>query len=299
MADQADVEIAMCQLISAALYPSGTASPSVIGALCSIERGWPTEAGVAAAVNAGNVLITVHHRAGYSKDATRYPRGFYTLVQLAPTLTAALSGDTITFGGTVTAGNTVGVLCGGIAYTYVAGAMDTLTTIAVGLAAAIPGATASGAVLTLPAGSEIDANGSALFGNGSPITLAGGNGNSLPAVAVVNGGTSAAETAREQGGFGVDVWAPSPALRDAVFAYLPPAITYNYRMTLADSTVATLTGFQEAGPDDMPSREKMFRRNLLCFYDWPVVYTSANQAVAALIQTLSINSATALDYATV
>ncbi|HQT38369.1 MAG TPA: hypothetical protein PK231_03015 [Acidocella sp.] len=259
MAGQADVETAIVNLVAGALYPNGTGQPSVAGVQCSVARGWPTEAGVNDAVNAGNVLITVHQRAGFSRDATRYSRAAFTVSQIAPTLTATLSGFAVTFGGTVTAGNTVGVLSASVAYTHVATSTDTLSTIASALASTIPGATASGAVLTLPAG------------------------NAAPGVVVVNGGVVGIEVGRQQAGFSVDVWAPSPALRDAIFATLEPAIPYSFRLTLADGSIATLMQFQESGPDDLPSREKMFRRNLLCIYDYPLIYTSTAQAAAAIL----------------
>ncbi len=258
MADQADVETALVAFISTTLYPSGTSSPSVVNALCSVSRGWPTEAGVADAVSQNGVLIAVHQRAGYSRDATRYQR-ISQDTQTAPTLTATMAGFVVTFGGTVTAGNTVGVLSAGIAYIHVAAGTETLSSIASALAAVIPGAAAAGAVLTLP----------------SP--------NALPAVVVVNGGTSSVEVGRQQSGFSIEVWASSPAQRDAVMNYLRPALEYSFRMTLADGTIATLMSFQETGPDDLPSREKMFHRSLMAVFDYPIVYTSTAQAVAAFL----------------
>ncbi len=274
MADQSDVENAIVALIAQALYPNGTAQPSVTGVQCSVARGWPTEAGVNAAVNAGNILVTVHQRSGFSRDATRYSRKAFSLSQNPPTITASLSGFVVTLGGAVTAGNTVGVLSDGVAYTYTATSTDTLDTLASALAATIPGASANAGVLTLP-------------GIGA-----------APSVIVVTPGIVGVEVGRQQAGFQTDVWAPSPALRDVVMSAICPAQMLTYRMTLPDTSTATLMQFDQSGPDDMPSREKMFRRNTMCVYDWPVIYsTPANAAAAMLLNLTPANTPTIQLYA--
>lgn len=268
MADQADVENALASVIADALYPNGTAQASIVGVECSVARGWPTESGVNAAVNAGNVLITVHQRAGFSRDATRYSRNAFVVSQSAPTVTASVSGFVVTIGGTITAGNIVAILADNIAYTYVVLASDTAATIASALAAEIPNATASGSTITLPSSQP------------------------EPQAVVVNGGKIGVEVGRQLAGFQVDVWAPSPALRDSIFATLCPALMFNFRLTLADNSTATLMSFQESGPDDMPSREKMFRRNVLCIFEYPIIYTNAAQAAAAILVNTTANSVT-------
>ncbi len=275
MPGESAVEQAIVNQVAAICYPNGTAAASITGTLINVARGWPTEAAVSAAVQAGSIIIAVHALSGFAKDTTRYTRNDFALFQAAPTLTATLAGNQITFGGTVTAGNTVGVLSQGVAYTYVAAQTDTPSTIASGLASSIPGATASGAVLTLPAGGA------------------------LPAVVVVNGGTSGVEVGRMQQGFAISAWCPSPALRDTLFAALAPGFLLSYRLTLDDGSVATLMQAPISGPDDVPSRQLMFRRDLRVFYDYPILYTSSAQAAAAILLSNAINSGTPLNTATV
>lgn len=275
MADQSDIEQALVERVSAICYPNGTGVASILNTLVNVSRGWPTEAGVNAAVKAGSVLIAVHAEKGYSRDVTRYTRDWHTTAQTAPTVVATLAGNAITLSGTVTPGNTVGVLCQGAAYTYVAQSGDTLASIAAGLAAEISGASAAGAVLTLPAGGA------------------------LPAVTVVSGGTAAIEVGRSQQVFAVSAWCPTPALRDGLFAALSPALRYDYRLALPDGTTATLLGVSGDGPDDVPSRMQMFRRDLRLTYDYPLIYTSAAQAAAALLLSNSPNGLTAVASATV
>ncbi len=275
MADSSDIEAALLSLIPSLVYPNGTAQPSIIGSPITLQRGWATEQQVASAVAANTAIISIFADKAMSRDATRYQRAWFTTSQAAATLTASLSGYAVTFGGTVTAGNTVGVLSNGVAYTHVAISTDTLSTIASGLAASIPGATASGAVLTLPA-SEY-----------------------LPAVVVVNGGTVASEVSRQQQAFRICVWAPEPSIRDSIFTRIPALIANQYRLALPDTTIATWMGQRETGPDDMPARAKMWRRDLLITYDWPVIYSTAAQAVAAMLQNYSINQGTAITFAAV
>ncbi|HQT89144.1 MAG TPA: hypothetical protein PK677_11405 [Acidiphilium sp.] len=299
MADQSAVEQAIVNQVSAVCYPKGIMQPSIIGNLIQVTRGWPTESGVAKAVKEQNVLIAVHALKGYSKDTTRYALDWHVSTQLPPTLTADLVEYEITFGGSVTAGNTVGVLSFGVAYTHVATASDTLSTIASALAAQIPLATASGAVLTLPTALPLTTQ------SGESITVGGALiivplRPALPAVCVVNGGTASVEVGRMQQGFAVSIWAPSPGTRDALMMLLWPAMKYTYRLTLPDGTVATLMQGPGSGPDDVPSREQMFRRDLHLFYDYPIIYSQAVQAAAAILQNYTLNGASPpLDYATV
>lgn len=67
MADQADVETALVQIASAALYPQGTTGPSICGTLCRVYRGWPTPAGLDADLAAGAVNVSVYPVDGGSK----------------------------------------------------------------------------------------------------------------------------------------------------------------------------------------------------------------------------------------
>ncbi|MDR3736039.1 MAG: hypothetical protein P4L10_10950 [Acidobacteriaceae bacterium] len=297
MADSSDIETSLLTLISGVLYPNGTSQPSIVGSTITIQRGWATEQQVASAVSVGSSIVSIFADKAMSRDATRYQRAWFTTTQTAATLTATLSGLVVTLGGTVSAGNVACIITDNVAYTYTALSTDTLATIATALAAEIPGAVATGATVTVGVSLTTDLGAYLTDQNGSPI----GGADTLyqPAAIVVNGGTAASEVSRQQQAFRVCVWAPEPSIRDAIFEKLPALIANSYRLTLPDTSVATWMNQRETGPDDMPARAKMWRRDLLITYDWPVIYTIAAQAVAAVLQNYSINQSTAITYATV
>jgi hypothetical protein len=257
MADSADVEAAIVGVIVSALYPNGTTAASIVSAKISVDRGWPTEADVRTAVGAGTQLIRVHAVSGMSRDAERYLSVWQCGASQTTTLTATLAGHIVTIGGTVTAGEIIAVLSGGIAYTHLALATDTLTTIAASLAASVPGASATGAVLTLPATGA------------------------LQAVDAVSGSTASLEVGRQKQVFSISVWATTPALRDSIFSALMPGVAANFRLTMPDGSVATRMGMQTGGPNDIPSRANVWARDLRVTWDYPIVQSMASPPMAA------------------
>ena len=249
MADSSDVESAIVGVIVSALYPSGTGQPSIVGPIINVARGWPTEADIRNAVGAGTQIIRVYAINGMSRNDMRYFTTWQYAAPAATTLVATLTGSQITFSGTVTAGEIVGVLSAGVGYTYVVQANDTLTTIATGVAAAVPGASSTGAVVTLPA--------------------TGGN----PGSDVATGASAWQEVGRQKQFFTIAGWATTPALRDAIFSALMAAIATSYRLTMPDGTTATQFDLQTSGPNDVPSRADEWARTLRVGWDFAIANT--------------------------
>ena len=247
MADSSDVEQALVNLIGAALYPNGTSQPSIVGTLCTVQRGWPTEADVREAQAAKSVLIRVHAVRGMSREVTRYPREWINKPATTPTLTASVAGNVITFGGTAAAGQYAGVYAGGTPYTYVVLTPDTPSTVAAAFAALIPGSSVSGSALTVPAGAP------------------------LPQAVIAMSGTSQMSVTRQEQVFRTVVWAPTPALRDAVYQAMMPAVALTYRLTMPDTSVATQSALRTTGPDDVPSKAGEWRRDLDATYCYAAV----------------------------
>ncbi len=248
MASGGDVEQALVDAIGAIFYPDGAAEPSVIGAPVIVRRGWPTEDNVRDAVAAGSILIRVHAVSGFARNVTRYLRLWQEVPQSASTLTAALAGNVLTFGGIPALGQFVGVQVFGSAYSYAVSATDTLASIASAIAALIPGASASSATVTLPAGEP------------------------APTETIADSGNASVEVLREAQEFAVPVWAPTPALRDAVFGVMTGALAYAIRWPLPNGETATMRSMSSTGPDDIPSRAKEWRRDLRLSIDYPITY---------------------------
>ncbi len=257
MADSADVEQALAALLSGIFYPNGTAQPSSVVETVTLMRGWPTEAQVASAVANNSALVSIHADKGMSRDSTRY---FWNAEILcgAPTITATISGNTVTLAGAVSVGQALAIQSAGIWYPYLVKSGDTLGTIAAALAGLIPSASATGAVVTLRA--------------------TGGT----PAARIVATGSTTTNVGRQRAMFRISVWTPTPGLRDAIFAQIPAAVTYlGFRLAMPDGSVATQMHQQEAGPDDLPNHADEWRRDLLCDYEFSIAYTSS--AIGAML----------------
>jgi hypothetical protein len=276
MADAADVERALVSTIAGALFtgggyqpgayaasgvtatPPATAqapSPSAAALNVKLYRGWPEAANLDADMKAGNCHVSIYPERGMTRNVSRYfpvtaPLG----PTVPPTITVTVSGGEVTLGGTITAGNVVGVSWGPsalqAAYAYAVQAGDGLASVAAALAT-LSGGTAVGNVLTLP---------SAL--NAKAATMA-------PQSVWT-------ELRRQEQGFRVSVWGPFPDARDELAAAVDVALA-NLRnsagalsrfMTLADGSAAKVL-YGGSFSDDMPSRVRVWRRDLRYMVEFP------------------------------
>ena len=117
MADQSDVEVALVNVVSAALYPTGINDPSVPGPDCRIYRGWPNSAALDADLGAGKINVTVFPAGSPTLTATRYAEHWMGQPP-KPTLTTTVEGTSVTFGGTADVGQIAGILVDGRSYAY-------------------------------------------------------------------------------------------------------------------------------------------------------------------------------------
>jgi hypothetical protein len=218
MADIADVERALVILAGAALglpdaYLPGSLGTAQCGFPVRLFRGWPIakardsnnqEVGLDADLAAGRTQVSVYTQPNSARLTTRYENQYIIIGAPSPTLTATVSGRSVTFGGTASVGQVVGILVGNgvnpTGYAYRLTATDTPSTIAASFAATIPSATSSGAVLTIPSGGDIRAN-------------------------VVADAAANLETRRQEQVFRVVVWAPTPAIRDQIAGALDDGLS--------------------------------------------------------------------------
>ncbi len=106
MPDQADIEQALAALGAEALRDD----PAEV----RVYRGWPRAASLEADLQAGRAHLSVTP-GGAARDATRYPMEWQGVVP-APTLRAAVDGETATFGGVAGPGQVAGLRVDGVAY---------------------------------------------------------------------------------------------------------------------------------------------------------------------------------------
>lgn len=247
MADINDVYNALMNSIAAAIYPNGTSSPSaiVVGSTnpsCRVMAGWPIPAALDADITAGIVNISIYAQPGMEHNTTRFPRTWFDQFKTVCSITATLSGNTITIGGTITVGHYVTVLIGTQnAYSYAAKAGDTLSTFAAALAALINvnfPTTASGPVITLPA----TTGGRIIVRTAAP-------------------GTVIQELERTNQMFLVTVWASNNATTAATCAVVRPALAQIDYLNFPDATVGRLLYVSSSDMCNL-ERASIYRRDI-------------------------------------
>jgi hypothetical protein len=272
MADIADVSAALVTLIAGALYPNGTGQASAITAPCKVAPGWPNSTQLDADLRAGAVQVTVYPQPNIERVTTRYPQAWQTKAITTPTLTASVDGSTVTIGGTVTVGHYITLIVRNIAYSYAAVGGDTLATIAAALAAQInpfTSAVAVGAVITFAA----TANGRITARTGAP-------------------GTLIRELRRQQRGYQIVIWAPTPDLRKAAADIIDPAMSATDFVTLPDSTSAWLV-YRSSNDTDMQERALLYRRDIFFWAEYAATQTAIGYPVTAPVTGVEIvNGAT-------
>ena len=275
MADLSDVEKALDALITGWAYPNGTAQPSALqGAIpVKVGRGWPTADGLKADLAARVAHVSVYSAPGSERQTTRYSREWQTLTEASPTITAAITGSTITLGGKVTAPQLVAVLAYGEPVVYAAQPADTLATIAAGLVALISlngAASSSGPALTVP----------------------------TPRLGVSVGGfgTIWRELRRQERLVQVTIWCATPEQRDVVASFVDAhfagAGTDNGLefINLADGSAARLT-YARTAPTDADQLSGAFRRDLIYSVEYATTETRQVPQVVAFVVDASANGA--------
>jgi hypothetical protein len=269
MADLSDVESALVSAITAAVYPSGTSGASAVGAPCRIGRGWPTSDQLDTDLAAGNVTISVFPQPGGVRNTVKYERFWQVGTAGSPTLTVSTNENVVTFAGIGGTGQIAGVLWQGKPFAYVVQAADTPATVALAFAGYIAGATVSGAVLTLPVGGD------------------------YPLASVVGTSTMNEEIGREEQVFVISLWCPSPTTRDATGKVLQPALRAIDFLTLADNSAGWMR-YRGERVDDFPSKDALWRRDLLYTVDYPTnLYQTA---VALMFAGLTLNGSSTVQY---
>jgi hypothetical protein len=265
MADQSDVEDALVNAASAALYPNGTGEASVPGPDCRIYRGWPNSAALDADLAAGKVNVTVFPGSGTGRTTTRYA-GRWVGMPAIPSLTAAASGTSVTFGGSADIGQIAGILVDGQSYAYRTRTGDTPEQVAANLA------------------SMARAQSIVLLSN-STLTIAGA-GDLL--VRVVADAPVQQELRRQERAFRITCWCPNPATRDTTAAAIDLVLSNMRFIVLADGTSGRLT-YLETTVFDQSQNARLYRRDLAYEVEYATMISTTQPAM--LFGDLVLNTA--------
>ena len=229
MADLSDVEIELATLVSNVLYPNGTTQPSAVPVVapypnpitCYVYPGWPVPAKLEKDLVASPpvVHVSIYSMPGQERDTQRYERDWTVPNPITPSFTVAISGLTVTIGGTVKVGHFATIhVNNAVAASYAATSSDTLTSVAAALTAQLVAAgiaaTSSGPVITTPT--------------------------DLLVARVGCPQTAYLEVDRVVQRFCVTIWAPNNAIRAAVAKVIRPALAITDFMTMPDGYAAWL-----------------------------------------------------------
>jgi len=249
MADISDVEDAIANAATTIIYPMGAAQGSIAGVTCRIYRGWPNSATLAADLNAGVVNVTVASDNNTGHTTTRYlPDWQYRFS--TPSLSASVSGQTITLGGTASVGNVVGVLIDGTAYAYRVAEGDTPPLVASNLCAQLQLtriATVHGSSINVP-------------GAGSIIARA------------VCDTYAESEGRRQEKDVRMIFWCPSPIVRDIISSAVDQGMCQESFLTLADNTQARIQ-YRNSATYDQSQNALLYRRDLIYSIEYATIVT--------------------------
>jgi len=251
--------------IATTLYPgptvdsNGVQLPSAAGPIVRVMRGTPFADQLDADLRAGVVNVTVNAQAGVGRDTTRFPTDWQVMSLQSPTLTATVSGNTVTIGGTATVGQGVMLIVDGQPYAYQALASDTPASIAAALAALVQvdqPATAAAGVLTIPAARVMVAR-------------------------IVVQGTAIRATRQQEAGIEVAVFAPSFALRDQVAGLIDQALSSVSRLALPDTSVAMLR-YAGTHYEDAPQKALTLIRLLRYLAEYSTTQTMTETTIGVM-----------------
>ncbi len=269
MADLSDVLAALKSTVLSALYPNGSTGQfpvSIAGVYVRVGIGWPDGGQLTKDLQAGCCEVSIFPRDD-EQNTTRFNRDWQELSRSAQTLAVAVVNQTVTWSGAPAAGLQVALIVNGRPYAYVVQAGDGLATIAAAIAALVnvdTTATVSGPSLTIPAAHSITARLGA-------------------------GGIAAQEVGRQKRTVQITVWAPTPALRDAVAKVVDPALRVIDFLPFADGSCGRMR-YGSSPMSDAAERAETYRRDLLYSIEYPT--TLSQSAAAIIIQGVGLTPAT-------
>ncbi len=264
MADQADVETALVTLAAAALYPNGPDQASVPGSDCRVYRGWPNAAALDSDLSAGRINVTVFPTSDPSQLTTRFAEQW--LGQPSdPGLVIATQGNTVTLSGSADPGQVGGILADEHAYVYRTQPGDTPALVAANLASQAR----ADWVVNLA---------------GTAITL---HGPARIVARVVADVSVIKEVRRQQQGFCITCWCPTPASRDVTATAIDQALAGLTFIAMPDSTRARII-YDGTAVFDQSQDALLYRRDLLYRVEYPTIVTEIQPSM--LIGDLALNA---------
>jgi hypothetical protein len=266
MADQADVETALATIVANALYPNGAETPSAIGTICRVYRGYPSAQSLDADLAAGVLNVSIFAAENGVRNVTRYPRRWVFVTPVVPVLSVVVAQQSATFSGSCAVGQLAGVKVNDALFPYAVQANDSPSTVASNLAAMLRAAgwlvDYAGATIGVPEAESFMAR-------------------------VVSGAGALQEIKRQVQDFKITLWCPDPATRDAAAPVIDQALADLNFVPLADGSYARLI-FLDSTAQDNAADATLYRRDLTYSAEYPT--TLAQMTPAMLFGTASVTA---------
>ncbi|KJV49662.1 hypothetical protein VH86_04040 [Pantoea sp. BL1] len=255
MADSSDVSNTIAGMIASTVYPNGTSSPSISGSVVKIYPGWPVPNVLQEDINASGAHISIWALPSERKIGSELGRPFRVIEKGDPPMIATVDGLNIMLSGSVSVPTNVYFLIDGTGYHYPVQSGDTLATVATAMANQIPGATSSGAVITLASG-------------GSVVARTGGI------------GTAMRELRRQAKDFQITIWAPTPAMRVLIASAVDAMLSENSNISLGDGAPSMLF-YTRQFDTDASENYLIYRRDLIYTVNYATTQTIAAPQIVA------------------
>ncbi len=263
MADQSDVEAALVGVVASVLQPGGPSTQTIVGSGVRVYRGWPMPAALDADLALSVLNVSVSAMPNSARNTTRW--GLYAWAPtVSPGVTVSVSGNVANFSGTPNAGDLAGLLVDEVPYVYQVQPGDSAALVSAALADLVRQdriCWLQGAVVTVPGAAHLVARTMAMQ-------------------------ISTAEWARQEQGFRVSVWSPSPGFRDAACSAIGSQLAQTAFLTLADQTGGRLR-YRNTASFDEGQGAGVYRRDLV--YDIEYATTVVSMLPAMLFGDLVFN----------
>lgn len=243
MADLSDVANALVTLATGLVYPAGTTLPSVTGNLVHVYYGWPIPQQLDADLQVAICHVSVYPRP-QERNTTRHLSSFAQTATSVKTLTLTVAGQAVTLAGTIPPASNphnLAIFVNGTPFVYQASPGDTLASAAAALAALIPGATATGAVITITG--------------------------TIGAVRVGVTSTTSRLIRSQERVFQIGIWADTPMNRDTIAQAVDPTLAATTFLTFADGSAGRLR-YVGSPISDMAEKSTLYRRDLMYAVDY-------------------------------
>lgn len=265
MADLSDVESALVAAVTNAVYPNGLDQSSVLDKPVRIYRGWPLTSPLDADLAAGVSNVSVFPLDGATRNTTRWAPLISSTAGMV-TLSVSTAGASATFSGVGGEGQLAGLLVDGAPFVYRGKAGDTPALVAAVLADAVRQVRPcwlSRTTVSVPGAVKFIAR-------------------------VVCDGILVTEWARQEQGFRVSTWCPTPALRDTLCTAIGGVLASTAFLTLADGTSGRLR-YRSTTSVDEAQDAHLYRRDLV--FDVEYGTTAITNAPAMLFGDLMLSGA--------